>query len=49
MPIYKHTCTNCGYTETDLFKLSDPEPNCPKCGIKMTRELGRANFELHKK
>ena len=32
MPTYEHFCESCDYEWEDLFSMSDPVPECPKCG-----------------
>lgn len=39
MPIYEYTCTRCDHAFEHLHRtLSDPAPDCPKCGAPRPRK-----------
>lgn len=39
MPIYEFRCEMCGLIFEHLQKMSDPWPNCPKCGSERVFKL----------
>ncbi|OGA17166.1 MAG: FmdB family transcriptional regulator [Betaproteobacteria bacterium RIFCSPLOWO2_02_FULL_66_14] len=48
MPIYEYRCTDCGYQNEYLQKVSDPLlQSCPSCGREaFTKLLSVAGFQL---
>jgi len=48
MPFYEYQCTNCGYEEEVLQKISDkPLKKCPQCGKStMKKKVSAAAFRL---
>ena len=48
MPIYVYRCPECGREEERFRKMAQANNHatCPKCGIKMARMVGAANFRF---
>ncbi|MES2353372.1 MAG: FmdB family zinc ribbon protein [Pseudomonadota bacterium] len=48
MPIYAYRCSECGFQEDYLQKISDPVlTDCPKCGKPtLNKQLTAAGFQL---
>ena len=48
MPIYEYKCTKCEHKQEHMQKVSDPKPDCPKCGSKeeYIKQLTSAAFQL---
>lgn len=48
MPIYAYKCTNCGFEQDVMQKMSDaPLSECPNCGkATFAKQLTAAGFQL---
>jgi putative FmdB family regulatory protein len=48
MPIYEYRCSECGFQDEHLQKLSDPQlTDCPSCGKAAYKtQLSAAGFQL---
>lgn len=48
MPIYAYKCTDCGFEQDEMQKISDaPLTTCPKCGAaSYAKQLTAAGFQL---
>ncbi len=48
MPIYEYRCSECGFQDEHLQKLSDPQlTDCPSCGkATYKKQLSAAGFQL---
>ncbi len=48
MPIYEYRCSECGFQDEHLQKLSDPQlTDCPSCGkATYKKQLTAAGFQL---
>ncbi len=46
MPIYSFRCQKCRHVIEQIQSYSDPFPECPLCGSKMSRLLGSPSLKF---